>query len=55
MLVDIGLNLGNPRYAPDRKAVLKSLKNQRDNWSSGVLHCFTGTRQALYDYLDMGC
>ncbi|HET8731697.1 MAG TPA: TatD family hydrolase [Moraxellaceae bacterium] len=40
------------RDASDRQlAILRGLRN---NWSDGVLHCFTGTRDALFAYLDLG-
>jgi len=39
------------RDAHDRfHAILKSF---RDNLPGGVVHCFTDTKQALYDYLDL--
>lgn len=58
-LAQIGLarETGLPLFLHERDAserMTSILKSQRDNWSSGVLHCFTGTRKALHDYLDMG-
>lgn len=32
---------------------LALLKEQRDRLGRGVVHCFTGTREELYDYLDL--
>jgi TatD DNase family protein len=32
---------------------LAILREQRDALSRGVVHCFTGTREELYDYLDL--
>jgi len=32
---------------------LPILKEQRDSLVRGVVHCFTGSRQELYDYLDL--
>jgi TatD DNase family protein len=29
------------------------LREQRDKLARGVVHCFTGTREELYDYLDL--
>ena len=31
------------------------LKSFRDNLVGAVVHCFTGSRQALFDYLDLDC
>ena len=31
------------------------LKAYRDHLVGAVVHCFTGTRQALFDYLDLDC
>lgn len=40
------------RDASDRQ--LEILRSTRDSWSGGVLHCFTGSRKALFGYLDLG-
>ena len=32
---------------------LPILREQRDRLKGGVVHCFTGTREELYDYLDL--
>ena len=39
------------RDAADRQ--LQILKNYRDHLVDGVSHCFTGSREALYGYLDL--
>jgi TatD DNase family protein len=46
-----------PLFLHERDAsrhMLDILRANRDNWSSGVLHCFTGSREALFAYLDLG-
>lgn len=40
------------RDAADRELAL--LRASRNTWRDGVLHCFTGTREALFAYLDLG-
>lgn len=40
------------RDASDRQ--LAVLRAHRDSWRDGVLHCFTGSREALFAYLDLG-
>jgi TatD DNase family protein len=40
------------RDASDRMVEL--LKAHRNDWKTGVLHCFTGNRGALHAYLDLG-
>lgn len=34
---------------------LPILKEQRDRLPGAVVHCFTGTREELFDYLDLDC
>lgn len=34
---------------------LPMLKERRDRLSRAVVHCFTGTRDELFDYLDLDC
>ena len=34
---------------------LSILKAYRDHLVGAVVHCFTGSRQALFDYLDLDC
>lgn len=48
---------GLPLFLHERDASerqLAILRGTRDSWSGGVLHCFTGTREALLGYLDLG-
>jgi TatD DNase family protein len=48
---------GLPLFLHERDAttrMLDILKATRDDWRDGVLHCFTGSREALFAYLDMG-
>ncbi|MDI1302900.1 MAG: TatD family hydrolase [bacterium] len=48
---------GLPLFLHERDAserMTEILQSHRGSWSDGVLHCFTGNRQALHDYLDMG-
>ena len=40
------------RDASDRELAI--LRATRGQWQDGVLHCFTGTREALFAYLDLG-
>ena len=35
------------------KRFFAMLKEQRDSLRQGVVHCFTGTRDELHDYLDL--
>lgn len=47
---------GLPVFLHQRDAhtrFLAILKEQRDALTRGVVHCFTGTRDELYDYLDL--
>lgn len=48
---------GLPLFLHERDAserTLALLQATRESWSSGVLHCFTGRREALFAYLDLG-
>ncbi|MCC2636535.1 MAG: hydrolase TatD [Moraxellaceae bacterium] len=48
---------GLPLFLHERDASVRQLailRATRDSWSGGVLHCFTGTREALFSYLDLG-
>jgi TatD DNase family protein len=55
--LELAARLGKPVFLHQRDAharFLPILKNQRDSLSAGgVVHCFTGERQELYDYLDL--
>ena len=45
-----------PLFMHEREAStlqIDILKNRRKDFSKGVIHCFTGDRQTLYQYLDM--
>lgn len=47
---------GKPVFLHQRDAharFLPILKDHRDGLSGGVVHCFTDTREALFDYLDL--
>lgn len=49
---------GKPVFLHERDAhqrFLPILKAYRDALPGAVVHCFTGERRALYDYLDLGC
>lgn len=48
---------GLPLFLHERDASLRltdMLRATRQEWQSGVLHCFTGSREALFAYLDLG-
>lgn len=48
---------GLPLFLHERDAsnrMVALLKAHRDDWKTGVLHCFTGSREALHAYLDLG-
>lgn len=48
---------GLPLFLHERDASsrqLAILRALRDSWSGGVLHCFTGSRDSLFAYLDLG-
>jgi TatD DNase family protein len=58
-LQQIGLagDTGLPLFLHERDAsarMLELLRATRDSWRGGVLHCFTGSREALFAYLDLG-
>lgn len=58
-LMQIGLagECGLPLFLHERdasKRQLDILTATRDSWTGGVLHCFTGSREALFGYLDLG-
>lgn len=47
---------GLPLFLHERdahKQQLEMLRYYRDNFSNAVIHCFTGTKEALYNYLDL--
>lgn len=48
---------GLPLFLHERDAsarMVQLLSAHRSDWSAGVLHCFTGNREALHAYLDLG-
>jgi TatD DNase family protein len=52
----LAVRSGMPVFLHQRDAhatFLAILKEQRDALSRGVVHCFTGTREELHDYLDL--
>lgn len=55
--LELAARLGKPVFLHQRDAharFLPILKNQRDALTAGgVVHCFTGERHELYDYLDL--
>ena len=58
-LMQIGLagEYDLPLFLHERDASARQLdllRATRDSWNSGVLHCFTGSREALFGYLDLG-
>ncbi|PXF30842.1 preprotein translocase subunit TatD [Pokkaliibacter plantistimulans] len=55
--LEIAARVQKPVFLHERDAFerqLAILKEHRDDIPGGVQHCFTGTRQALYAYLDLG-
>jgi TatD DNase family protein len=56
--LQIALDCGKPLFLHQRDAhadFLAILKPVRDKLSALVVHCFTGTREELFDYLDLDC
>ncbi|MES2623912.1 MAG: TatD family hydrolase [Pseudomonadota bacterium] len=52
----LAVTMQKPVFLHQRDAhtrFLAILKEQRDALSKGVVHCFTGTRDELHDYLDL--
>jgi TatD DNase family protein len=55
--LELAGDTGLPLFLHERDAsarLLDILTATRDSWSGGVVHCFTGSREALYAYLDLG-
>lgn len=55
--IELAGETGLPLFLHERDAsrrLLDMLNATRDSWSDGVVHCFTGSREALYAYLDLG-
>jgi len=56
--IEIAIETGLPMFLHQRDAhvdFLPILKQYRDQLSDVVVHCFTDSQQALYDYLDLDC
>jgi TatD DNase family protein len=56
--LEIAIQLNMPVFCHQRDAhdtFLSILKEYRDNLTKVVVHCFTDTRAALFDYLDLDC
>lgn len=54
--LQLGVNSGLPVFLHQRDAherFLAILKEQRNGLTKGVVHCFTGQKEELYDYLDL--
>lgn len=54
----LAVELQKPVFLHQREAhadFLALLKNVRDQLPGAVVHCFTDSRQALHDYLDLDC
>lgn len=56
--MELAASLAKPLFCHQRDAhqrFLEMLKEYRDRISRLVVHCFTDTREALIDYLDLDC
>lgn len=56
--LELAARLNKPVFLHQRDAherFLPLLKEQRDTLSQVVVHCFTGNRAELIDYLELGC
>ena len=56
--LQLAVECGKPLFLHQRDAhtdFLALLKSVRDQVRAAVVHCFTGTREELYDYLDLDC
>ena len=56
--LEIAIDLGKPLFLHQRDAhadFLAILKTARERVPAVVVHCFTDTRRALFDYLDLDC
>ncbi|MGS2723372.1 TatD family hydrolase [Porticoccus sp. GXU_MW_L64] len=54
--LQVAAEVGLPVFMHERDAhqrQLEILREYRDHLVDGVIHCFTGTKQALFNYLDM--
>ena len=56
--IELAIDTGLPMFLHERDAhptFAEVLREYRDNISRAVVHCFTGEKDALYAYLDLGC
>ena len=56
--LEIAADTGKPLFLHQRDAhadFLPLLRRYRDHVPAAVVHCFTDTREALHDYLALGC
>jgi len=56
--IEIASDTGLPMFLHQREAhqdFLAIIKAHRDQLNAVIVHCFTDTRQALHDYLDLDC
>ena len=56
--LELAAETGMPVFLHQRDAhtrFLPILKEYRDHLPAAVVHCFTGTREELFDYLDLDC
>jgi TatD DNase family protein len=54
----LAADCGKPVFLHQRDAherFLPILRTHRDSLAGAVVHCFTGSRDELFDYLDLGC
>ena len=57
-MIEVASISGKPAFLHERKAVedfINILKSDRDVCRRSVVHCFTGTKETVYRYLQMGC
>ncbi len=55
--LELAHDTGLPLFLHERAAtrqMVELLRAHRDQLGSAVIHCFTGNRKALFDYLDLG-
>jgi TatD DNase family protein len=56
--MDIAQQLNLPLILHERDSAGRFLEMLKSHWFNGcsaVVHCFTGTREELFSYLDLGC
>ncbi len=56
--MELAIETGLPMFLHERDShptFSPMLKNYRDGISRAVVHCFTGEKEALFDYLDLDC